>query len=349
MIQNVQLLRFVAAFGVLVSHAADLLIPHDTDHRWFWSVPWTAGVDLFFVISGFVMLYLAHDAFGHRGTPGNFLLRRLMRIVPPYWFFTTLTVIATVAMGGRLKGTTIDLTQIVTSYTFLPWPRADGRINPILAQGWTLNHEMFFYLAFAAALFARRGFALLCTGLILLAVVHGSIPPSLVAVEFWTRPIILEFLAGMLLARLYLAGFRMSAAAATLGLAIAITVFMLTSSHAWGDFARAVHLGIPAAIVAASVILLPEPTDPGPVRRFLKHGGDASYTLYLSHYMIVNVVGLVWRRLGIGLPWLGVALGIGMSIGVALLFFRAVERPATHWLQCRIAHRRVSTLDDVAP
>lgn len=70
---TVQALRCVAALGVVISHAADLLIPHDGNNAWFWSIPWTGGVDLFFVISGFIMLYLAHDAFGQAGAARGFL------------------------------------------------------------------------------------------------------------------------------------------------------------------------------------------------------------------------------------------------------------------------------------
>lgn len=52
--------------------------------------------------------------------------------MPSYWFFTTLTVIAVAAAGGRLKGTTIHWQQLVTSYGFIPWPRDDGAMVPIV-------------------------------------------------------------------------------------------------------------------------------------------------------------------------------------------------------------------------
>jgi exopolysaccharide production protein ExoZ len=348
-IRNVQLLRFVAALGVVISHSAALFIPRGPATAWFWAVPWTGGVDLFFVISGFVMLCLTHDAFGQRHAAGDFLWRRLVRIVPPYWFFTTVTVLAAWVAGGRLKGTTIDLVQLVTSYGFLPWPRGDGKLNPILAQGWTLNHEIVFYVAFAAALCARRGLALLCAGFVLLALLHPFVPARFFIPAFWTRPIILEFLGGILLARLYLTGFRLPTAGAVLGGVCALSAFVVTAGVDFGAATRVIHLGIPALLLGGSVILLPDPQRPGALHRALQAGGDASYTLYLAHYGIVNAVALVWQRLGLGLPWLGVLAGIVVSIGVALVFFRRVERPVTQRLQRLISRRGPSRLDGVAP
>src|SRR5919199_3823803 len=89
----VQILRALAALGVLAAHTLHELQVFGAragvayDQRALF--PWDAGVDVFFVISGFIMVHISRDAFGRPGAPWRFLARRIVRIVPPYWFFTT--------------------------------------------------------------------------------------------------------------------------------------------------------------------------------------------------------------------------------------------------------------------
>lgn len=333
---TVQGLRCIAALAVVVSHAADLLIPHDASNAWFWSIPWTGGVDLFFVISGFIMLYLSHDAFGQAGAARGFLTRRIVRIVPSYWFFTTLTVIAVAAAGGRLKGTTIHWPQLVASYGFIPWPRDDGAMVPIVGQGWTLNYEMLFYGLFALALLSRRGLGLPCVILPSLVLTHGLYPADWRALRFWSEPIVLEFLGGMMLARLYLANVRLSPVATAAMIGLGIAVFALGDDLGLRFLGRAGSPGIPALSVCAGIALAPQPQIVGRGWRAIGAGGDASYALYLAHYLIVNAVILGWKHLAVGLPWLGVLSAILVSCVAAILFHNLLERPVVDWLRKRI-------------
>lgn len=347
-IHNVQVLRFVAAAAIVITHQAALLIPYDEESSWFWAVPWTAGADLFFVISGFVMLLLTHQAFGQKGAASDFLKRRIIRIVPPYWFFTTLTVAAVVAAGGRLAGTTVDLPQLLTSYSFVPWPRADGQINPILSQGWTLNYEAFFYAAFALALLSRRGLLALCIVFLTLVLLHPVVPERLFIIRFWTSPIILEFLAGIALARIYLAGVRLSQIGSYALLALAVITFAILSQQHFGLFSRFVTQGLPATLLSAGLILAMEPSRIGTFRRLLQQGGNASYTIYLAHGMTVHAFALLWKKLGVGLPWLGVGIGVTVAILSAVAFYAMAERPLTQALQRKLG-RPKTELQEVAP
>jgi peptidoglycan/LPS O-acetylase OafA/YrhL len=348
LIHNVQVLRFIAAAGVVLSHQADLLIPHDAANAWFWAMPWTAGVHLFFVISGFVMLLLTHQEFGEKGAAAKFLKRRFIRIVPPYWFFTTVTAIAVLAAGGRLGGTTVDVPQLLTSYSFLPWPRFDGQLKPIMAQGWTLNYEAFFYLAFAAALLTRRGLIAFCAAFVLLALSHPFVRAPFFVLRFWTDPIILEFLGGILLAKLYLSGLRISLFSSC-GLAgLAAVIFVMTSGTDAGFFTDFLHVGVPAILVCGCLMLAPAPRRIGWVGRMLQRGGDASYTIYLAHYLIVHATALTWRYMAPGWPWLGVLVGMALAIGTATIFYFVAERPVTRALQGPL-RRRPAELEAVAP
>lgn len=329
---NVQLLRFLAAFAILFSHAADLLFhgsPLVT------AIPWTAGVDVFFVISGFIMTWMTAGEFGEPQAARRFLMRRIVRIVPTYWFFTLLLAVVVIAAGGRLRNTTAEPIQVVTSLFFVPWPRIDGLLNPILAQGWTLNFEMFFYAAFALSLLLRRGLPILALCFIALVAVNPLVPEEWFVLAFYTDPMILEFLAGIALARLYLAGVRLTAVAASLLVATAVIGFVAMRLVGGGG-EHIVQVGIPAALFTAAIVLAPEPHRLGRLLGAAKIGGDASYTLYLSHTLIVFPLVLIGQKVGINLPWLMLAIILVIAIAFSILFYRWVEAPLTAVLGRRL-------------
>jgi len=343
-IDNVQFLRFLAAAGVLFSHTADLVLPHDS---MVWAIPWTAGVDLFFVISGFIMALLTQGHFGQPGAASRYFLRRLVRIVPSYWFFTGMMILTVLLFGGQVRHTTADPAQIITSLGFIPWPRHDGRLDPILSQGWTLNYEMFFYACFAAALTTRRGLPLLAAVFITLVAVHPFVPDRWFVLKFYSSPIILEFVGGIGLARLSMAGVRLPRAGPVLCAAASAMLYVLIRNL--GNVDRALLFGVPALVLAAGFILAPDPRQLGPTGRFLRFGGDASYTLYLSHPFSVNAVVLLWRSLGAGPPVAALAAAVATALAAAMLFYKYVEAPFTRMLGNRLQLQVARGPASVAP
>ena len=170
----VQVMRALAALAVLVQHGfheAQRFNPSPT-LRFLEALPWHIGVDVFFVISGFIMMHTAAATFGKPGAARAFMLRRLIRIVPPYWFFTSLMVIATLLLADRMNTARFEPMHALLSYLFMPHlrPGFDDQIHPILALGWTLLYEMFFYVAFALALLLNqtKGLTALFVGFLLL-------------------------------------------------------------------------------------------------------------------------------------------------------------------------------------
>ena len=346
LLTNIQILRFLAAAAVLVGHAGDLFLP---DADGLHAIPWSAGVDVFFVISGFVMTYLTQGQFGQAGAPRAFLVRRIIRIVPPYWLFTTLMVVAVLLFGEHVRNTTMDPTVAVTSYSFVPWPRADGQLNPLLSQGWTLNYEAFFYLAFATALFFRRGLWWLAGGFLLLAALHPLVPETLFILKFWTNPIILEFLGGIALGMLFLRGKRLPFLGALSVAALAIAIYLGTDPMESGLIRRIVHIGLPALLLCASLALAPEPQSVSPLRRALVAGGDSSYTLYLSHTFTLNAALIAWRASGVAMPIPAMVAAMIVAIVAAALIYRWIERPMTDALHSVTGTARVRGVAAVAP
>jgi len=196
-------------------------------------------------------------------------------------------------------------------------------------------------LSFALALLARRGALLLAAGFVALVMAGPLIPDEWFAASFYADPIILEFLAGMGLAKLYLSGKRIGRLEAIALLALAVAVAVAASG--WPETPIVIAFGIPALLLAAAAILHSEAGESGPLRRFGEALGDASYALYLSHPFVVNGID---RLLGAGAGALIVALAA--SIAFALIFHRYIEAPVTLWLNRR-AGERPRPLDDVAP
>ena len=143
---SIQALRAIAALLVFWGHAINavhLKIEADFPHLYG-----PFGVDLFFVISGFVMVYSSERLFGQPGAPITFFVRRLARIVPLYWLATAVLVWFVVPYASTKA--------VLGSLFFAPHIPSEA---PLLFVGWTLIFEMFFYAVFAIALLAKRRFA----------------------------------------------------------------------------------------------------------------------------------------------------------------------------------------------
>jgi exopolysaccharide production protein ExoZ len=286
-LRSIQVLRGAAAFGVVLCHSM---------HLWIGA----AGVDVFFVISGFIMGRLM---VGRSST--DFLRDRFFRIYPIYWI-AVLPWIAIAAAAGHLAPA-----RFATS--ILLWPIIDGFQRSYLVVGWTLCYEMLFYWALAAAMWTRRPLLPL-TGYGVAFVVAWFTGSELFG--FIGNPMILEFLAGLVLSRT--APGRPSSALPCIGLAV--LVFVL-SPAAWlygfpvnADGLRALERvawwGIPSvALVYGALQVEPLAARVQPLVAL----GDASYSLYLFHLPVTMFVQ------GPAAAALAVAVGLGIH--------RYVERP----------------------
>lgn len=352
LIHNVQLLRFVAAAFILVSHVqhevGDLgIAPGFT--RWM-PIPWGIGVDIFFIISGFIMTVLTEGSFGKAGAWRSFLLRRIARVVPPYWLFTTLMLAAALLFEDRVSHAAPAPAQIAAAYAFLPWPGANGALRPVLSLGWTLNYEIFFYAAFGLALLHRRGPVLLAAAFLLLAAMGPLIPERLFVLRFWADPIILEFIAGMGLAKLYLRNTRLPWwAALALG---AAALSLLWAGIRYGlpsTVPPRLLLGAGAFGLCAAFMLLAEPRHVGALGRSLRLAGDASYALYLSHPFTINLLAIAWQGLELAHPLAFITVASLAAIGVAIAVHLLVEGPLIRFARARLTGPRRRAAAAAAP
>ena len=184
--------------GVVLAHLSvsfEALFSLKTTPNFFMG---NVGVDLFFVISGFIMVYSSEAIFGSPGASGTFLRRRLVRIVPLYWAATAFQCYLYYRFGGAEIYAPL-WRNLISSLFFLPIPRDDGSVVPVLMVGWTLNFEMLFYVVFALAVTQRRMSAVIFTtvtlgSLVIFGLVAGPHLP--IYIRHLTNPLILEFLMG---------------------------------------------------------------------------------------------------------------------------------------------------------
>jgi peptidoglycan/LPS O-acetylase OafA/YrhL len=340
-IGSVQALRAFAALSVAILHVlheASPLDPTGLIERWHNALPWEAGVDLFFVISGFVMVHASVDLFGRRGSPATFMARRLIRIVPIYWTATTLFLIVALATPDSVTHDDLSFGHVVMSYVFLPSRRADGSIQPIYSLGWTLNYEMFFYVVFAACIALPRRRALAGVALFLGAAMalHRLVPPQATALVFWTDGRMLEFLLGIAVA--VIAG-KGAAFPTAIRVALAlIALALLVVAHRCSVASGPVITGVPVCLLLSAAVLGRPVRVPGALLLL----GDASYSLYLVHPFAMRPIGLVWQHLHLTGPiqasvYAGTVLLLAVFGAVAVhLWF---ERPMSAWLRSRLPNR----------
>jgi exopolysaccharide production protein ExoZ len=263
---SIQYLRAIAAIAVVVSHC------------WPKAVLAQGGVDIFFVISGFIMWTLTAKPVGL----APFWWQRLVRIAPLYWSVTAI-------MAVHLHA---PLPLIAKSMLFWPYFGEGGHIWPILVVGWTLNYEIGFYALIGVLLFLRRRQALivLIVALCCLSILHPFVKPENAPALTYTNPIILEFAAGTLLAELQLRNHLPRPLwAIPMVCGAALIVWLFAPSVVPDGCERLLVWGVPGALIVTSAVLCEAG---GRMVRVptLKTLGDASYAIYLLHPLVVRVI-----------------------------------------------------------
>ncbi len=317
-----QVLRAVAALAVVMFHC-------------HWTGVASFGVELFFVISGFVICHAAAR------DPRDFLARRAARVVPLYWLGTFgVTAIAVVA-PVLVPATHVTALNLLRSLTFWPYTRDDGADMPLLFLGWTLNYEAFFYSIFAVclAISARLAPYIALGLLVAVASLHGLVAPLGNPLDFWTRPVVLNFACGIVVWLVWRgsgAGLqRIPSIIAGLVALVALGALVAGAHHGLGG-------ALPSGGILCGTLLLALLSLSKRVRwpAALMLVGDASYALYLLHPYVLEVVN---RKLhAFGPDPLGVLFTIGailVAVAVAIVTFRVVELPSNRALRRLIGWR----------
>jgi exopolysaccharide production protein ExoZ len=346
-LHGIQLIRGIAATMVVVFHVGRMLLFKTGVDVTLFTTAGAAGVDLFFVVSGFIMIYTT----GRRDfSPSDFLYRRLVRVAPLYWLMTLLYGAVALAVPAGFFSYQLDVFNFAAAFAFIPSYNSKGGIFPPLTQGWTLVYEMFFYVALAAAsrvLFATR--IPLLIGLFSALVLAGLISPSHNAARItYTDPILFEFLMGCVLAELLIRDrlrFGPNVAVAL----IVIGAVVLVAGTVFSDLPRlrVLYWGIPSLLVVLGMVRAERFFDFGAFR-IGQAIGDSSYSLYLSHLFVLSALALIFK-LDVARAWGGVPLVPFLMLAcltAGWLCWRYVERPMTSGL---MSLRRKKRIDHTLP
>lgn len=301
--QSIQALRAVAAMLVMVHHL--------TNGRYLTGA---AGVDVFFVISGFIMGSVERVV-----PPADFILKRMIRIIPLYWLITISMCV--ISLAGMFTNFTFNAASITCSLLFIPYPDQNGNIWPLVVPGWTLNLEMLFYILFAIGIYLGKARLFAAAGLLILVLAGAVFDVGYVQWRFWTMPILLEFIAGLALASF------IRPAGRNLGLALvasAIVAFaLIESTWRYSEGLRPLAWGGPAFLLVCGALAIERAGAwPKTALKPLERIGDASYSLYLTHGI---VIAALHRKLGTAFP-INAMIGL-LCLAIAFAVFYGFEKP----------------------
>ena len=344
----VQVLRGIAAAMVVFHHAGGVIPSADAQNSWILRSHLTligaAGVDIFFVISGFIMYY-THGRGGGSREAGSFLWKRALRIYPLYWLWTSVLIL--------IAASRLVAVNHIHGAGFFVWsclliPVFNGfNFHPFLDQGWTLSFEMLFYLVFAAGIwlnFQRSLLSFLAGSLTALLALSHFLPAGSGVRYLFSNTLVAEFLFGVGLAKVLLhptesASRRISHSWLPVGLAVLGSVLLLSTlvlpvpsedliQSPW----RFAFWGLPSALIVAGFVFRNQRAS-STVLVFL---GDASYSTYLVHAFVLGAfLRLVTPRIGAlhvvpgDIELVTVAV---FTILLTLPAYRWIEKPLTSFL-----------------
>jgi exopolysaccharide production protein ExoZ len=336
----VQALRGIAASLVVFHHFARLYQEGGSGPSWINASGLgdlgKCGVDIFFVISGFIMVYTTKRKVGARDAL-IFITRRSLRIYPLYWIWTTLLLVLW-AGGVILRREHYSASYVIGSY--LLFPSFNGlNYQPLILQGWTLSFEMFFYLVFSCGILLKlRSGKLLFTAVAfsVLALLSSLLAPDNGIRHLLGDPIIAEFLYGMFAAEVLsrlpaLSNTSMARALPIALMCVGGILLLCTVKLHDASQMRFVFYGIPALCLVAGAVMLGSISAP----RLLVYLGNCSYSIYITHEFFSWAYDSALNHF----PTLhkvpadiGILLAGAMTIALSSFTYSLVEQPLTRLL-----------------
>lgn len=342
-IASIQVLRALASVMVLIRHSQSQLSGYEVKYGLEPSLLNTidprqlgaSGVDIFFVISGLVMALVTYDIKRSSAEILPFLRKRVTRIFPPYWLWTGILIALLLLLPSAFSSRSFSLRDACYSLFLFPYTPTHGNTAPLMGLAWTLWYEMYFYVLVAAGLivpgkifpWVLGGFFFLCT--VVLPTPTGPV------CEVITNPILWEFFSGFVLGTIFSQGMTLSRALCITMIGLSVTLFLLSNVSAL-PFIRWISWGVPSVLLVAGLLFYDR------VKRHLTYPawlvalGNSSYSLYLSHLLVLAVIG---KLLVIG----GIARVVSSDVFILLcvigciltneIIYRLTEKPLLRLLR----------------
>lgn len=337
-IQNIQALRGIAVLLVVLFHlltiekkygGAETVLPSLLNFGMF-------GVDLFFVISGFVMVTVTRGKFQNIKQAIRFLYHRASRIYPTYWVYSLLVLAIYLFKPTLVNSSQGNKVDILASFLLFP-----SEVLPLVMVGWTLIHEVYFYIVFFLVLLLIPEKHLINAMLLWVVVIvymNISLEMNAPLLRLVSHPLTVEFVLGCFVAILFyrtnnlilnnclllfmaFAGFAASVYGYNL---YHLSTGYLDPQGWW----RILIFGVPALVIVFCLINAER-------NGFVIHSliikiGNASYSIYLSHILTLSALGRVWSMVLSDSLWdnyIMVPSLLVLAIIVGMFSYHYVEKP----------------------
>ena len=314
-INNIQVLRFFSIFSVMLAH-----LPLFGFGAW--------GVDFFFVISGFMMMYITEDSYTH------FLTKRFIRVVPLYWILTMFVFSIAVFKPDFLNSTTANFEHLFKSFFFIPFDKNGTGHSPILFLGWTLNFEILYYILFSLSMwiFKKNRIYICSFAIVLVFLVSSFYSEKHFILKTYSDSIILEFIYGMIIFEFYKKKnindenkFQIKSN----DIIIVFFLFFLSSIFIYFNFPRVLSYGFLGTSLLYFILIFVNNNFFSKVFVVL---GDACFSIYLIHPYVIQFFYKFFKLNNTDLSdnLLATFLSITVTLFLSILIYRTIERPLNH-------------------
>jgi exopolysaccharide production protein ExoZ len=306
MLSSIQFLRFIAAAMVIASHSANVLGVEKT------FTAGDSGVDIFFIISGFVIGLVGNT----ESSLPQFYLKRFIRVVPLYW--------VAMAVFFPLPHFMVDPEISVSNalHSLFLIPKFEAGWWPMLFPAWTLCYEVFFYAVFGIVILRKDAFWPVVIGLVMFSLI--TIPSNQ---SIFKQVVVLDFVAGLLVARFLPLMKRNEVLGVALIVCGAVTVLLNYKDVR----IRVPYWGVPSLMIVLGCLHLENRA-----KKIPKVLGEASYSMYLFHITVMTTAREGFALVGINLKdhyAIGMMLLFTIAVPVGIGIHVLIEKPMLKFLR----------------
>jgi len=307
-----------------------------------------SGVDYFFVLSGFIMVYVHRSAIGKKDKLKSFLVKRAVRIYPIYWIITLTVWCLFLVIPSFANNQDLSLGHVIASLLLIPQKDPHFKDKFILEVGWTLTYEIYFYLLFSIAIWLKPKHSVpILSAWLLVTILHYrklvKFPQDFFLLETVFGEMNLELVLGCLAAYIVIKYNNKIGKYRWILFGIAnLGYVILEILGAWGNIGgRIPTFGVLAAlliIAATSIDLKDSPKIP----YLLIFLGDASYSIFLTHMPVISAITKTLQKANLGKYYDGFfapALLALFAVVFGCIFYSLIEKPLTVFLRKNIVEK----------
>lgn len=360
-IESIQFLRALAVALVVYTHIMDSPLSNNSVQKnYMFLENWGAiGLDLFYIISGFIMTIVT-PSYIQSGNWKDFITKRIVRVIPLYWVLSMLSFSL-----STIKGTAPHAEKIWKTILFLPVSGSEF-IFPVIPVGWSLSLEVYFYILIAILIktAGKNIFHYLVGILLLLALAGNFSNPQNHVLKFLFSPLLTEFAFGIMAGLIFkqitaentpaslktkicailltTGGFALMACSIFTD-CLAISEAALVSENSRLAFLRVLVWGVPCMFFLTGFVLL-EQLFNFKIPRLFSKLGDSSYSCYLIHTLLLIPLSMkLFSYSGINNSDLFIILTLIFTLGGSLVFYNFFERKLNNILSKAFQAKRITS------